>query len=311
VAAVTQPDRPAGRGHKLIATPVKTAAAARGIDVATPEKLRPFAADVRALAPDLCVVASYGRIIPAELLDAVPLWLNIHPSALPLYRGATPIQSAIRDGRSTTAVTIIAMDAGMDTGDIVAQSDPVAIGPAETYGELHDRLAAIAADLLAATLDRVRAGNLERIPQSRSPIPADEIAATLTRPIVKEDGHLERLAEHYAAPELVNFVRALNPAPCAFAGNAGTGTFKVLRAHASPASPLVTDADVAPGTLVAVAGHFFLHAADGAWLVIDEIVPTGGRAMGMTAFANGHAAVSGPLELVPRFRPLGGELLPR
>ncbi len=92
-------------------------------------------------APDAFVVASYGKIVPQVLLDAVPIAFNVHPSLLPLYRGATPMQSAIRDGRTETAVTVIAMDAGMDTGDILVREREI-IGPAETYGELHDRLAA-------------------------------------------------------------------------------------------------------------------------------------------------------------------------
>src|SRR5262249_41369528 len=145
-----------------------------------PTKLRAFAAELRALEPAAAVVASYGRIVPQELLDAVPLWLNVHPSLLPRYRGATPIQSALRDGCASTGVSVIAMDAGMDTGDIVAQTPPLPIGPDETYGELHDRLALAGAALLGGALDDRAAGRLERRRQ-------DDALATVTRPLVKAD----------------------------------------------------------------------------------------------------------------------------
>jgi methionyl-tRNA formyltransferase len=146
---------------------VSVAAQALGIPVLTPVNLRAFVADLAALAPDRCVVASYGRIVPQALLDVVPLWLNIHPSLLPLYRGATPIQSAIRDGRTVTAVSIIAMNAGMDTGDLLAQTEPLAIADDETYGELHDRLADIGAELLGDVLDADARGESFPNPQSQ------------------------------------------------------------------------------------------------------------------------------------------------
>ena len=159
VGVVTQPDRPAGRGHKLVATPVKRAAEALGLRVLTPEKLKPFVEEARALGADAFVVASYGKIVPQALLDLVPIAFNVHPSMLPLYRGATPLQSAIRDGRSETGVTIIAMDAGMDTGDVLLQ-ERAPIGPSETYGELHDRLAKRGAEMAVEALERHENGTL-------------------------------------------------------------------------------------------------------------------------------------------------------
>ena len=132
IAVVTQPDRPAGRGHKLVPTPVREAAEALGIAVLTPEKLRPAIDELRALNGDLFVVASYGKILPQAVLDLAPRGaFNVHPSLLPLYRGATPLQSAIRDGRSETGTSIIAMDAGMDTGDVVLQ-ERSPLGPLPT-----------------------------------------------------------------------------------------------------------------------------------------------------------------------------------
>jgi methionyl-tRNA formyltransferase len=296
VTVVTQPDRPAGRGHKLAATPVKTAALERGLTVLTPANLRAFAAELRERAPDRCVVASYGRIIPQALLDAAPLWLNVHPSLLPLYRGATPIQSAIRDGRTTSAVSIIAMDAGMDTGDLLAQTPPVAIGERETYGSLHDRLATIAAATLVAALDADALGELTRTPQSvraaELGIDADEIAQTLTRPWTKADATLPAEA---SARALVDRIRALAPKPGAHlpplvaraAGSAPLPQLKILAAHAVANAPDVDASAAPPGTVAARHGLLFVRATDG-WIAIDEVVPAGRGPMTIESFANGR-----------------------
>lgn len=316
---VTQPDRPAGRGQKLVATPVKAAALELGLEVATPSALRPFAGDVRALGADRAVVASYGRILPQALLDTVPLWYNIHPSQLPLYRGATPIQSVIRDGRATTAVTIIAMDAGMDTGDILKQTLPIALGETETYGELHDRLALVGADLLGQTIDADESGTLHRVRQ----IDGDDVAATLTRPLAKADSILPPYA---TAREAVDRIRSLAPAPGAklspdlkpVIGTTPLPEFKILRAHASTDSPLAEGRDVPSGTVVANRGYLYLRAND-AWVVLDEILPAGKNAMSIDAWANGRridevfSAVGDVIDSLGalRFRERVGELLPQ
>jgi len=324
---VTQPDRPAGRGQQLTATPVKVAALALGIPVLTPVKLRAFIGELAALAPDRCVVASYGRIIPQALLDVVPLWFNIHPSLLPLYRGATPIQSAIRDGRTVTAVSIIAMDAGMDTGDLLAQTEPLAIADDETYGELHDRLAEIGAELLDDVLTADAGG--ESFPNPQSQRAADlgiddyEIARTATRPFGKED----RVLPPYAtARETIDRIRSLAPSPGAqligglrpAVGTTPLPALKILRAHISYESPLADGRDVPSGTVVAHLGYLYLRSND-AWIVVDEVVPAGKTAMTMAAFANGRRiddvyvpeddVVDGLGAL--RFRERAGELLAR
>jgi methionyl-tRNA formyltransferase len=215
VAVVTQPDRPSGRGHKLAPTPVKVAAGALGLRVVTPIKLRAFALDVEAWQPDAFVVASYGRIVPQVLLDTVPIAFNLHPSLLPLYRGATPLQSAIRDGRTRTGITIIAMDAGMDTGDVLLQ-ESAAIGPTETYGELHDRLAHRGAEMLLDALARYERGDLPRTSQDRiaqrDAITAAEIAGTATRPL---DGDDLRIDWHAPRGRVLDTVRAFAPQPLA------------------------------------------------------------------------------------------------
>jgi methionyl-tRNA formyltransferase len=306
---------------------VKLAATELGLPVVTPVNLRAFAAELALLAPNCCVVASYGRIIPQVLLDAVPLWFNIHPSMLPLYRGATPLQSVIRDGRTETAVSIIAMDAGMDTGDLLAQTEPLAVGDEETYGELHDRLAAIGADLLGDVLTAVERGILVAVPQNERArergIDEAEIAATLTRPFGKED----RILPPYAtAREAVDRVRSLAPSPGAqligglrpVVGRTPLPQFKILRAHVSLESPLADGRDVPSGTVVAYRGFLYVRAND-AWIVVDEVVPAGKAAMPIAAFANGRRiddvyvpeddVVDGLGAL--RFRERAGELLAR
>jgi methionyl-tRNA formyltransferase len=327
LAVVTQPDRPAGRGQQLTATPVSVAARELGIPVLTPVKLKPFATDLTELAPDRCVVASYGRIVPQALLDAVPLWLNVHPSLLPLYRGATPIQSAIRDGRTTTAVSVIAMDAGMDTGDLLAQTEPLAIGADETYGELHDRLADIGAELIDGLCAPGSGDALMRKAQAERArelgIDDDEIARTITRPFGKDD----RVLPPYAtAREILDRIRALAPSPGAqlighlrpVVGTAPLPAIKILRAHVSHESPLADGRDVPSGTVVAHRGFLYLRANDG-WIVVDEVVPAGKSAMPIAAFANGRRiddvyvpeddVVDGLGAL--RFRERTGELLAR
>jgi methionyl-tRNA formyltransferase len=231
VGVVTQPDRPAGRGHKLSATPVKRAAEVRGLRVYTPEKLKPFADEARALGADAFVVASYGKIVPQALLDAVPIAFNVHPSLLPLYRGATPLQAAIRDGRTETGVTIIAMDAGMDTGDVLVQ-ERTPLGSDETYGELHDRLARRGAALAVEAIARYADGTLTRTPQREVArelgVSDEEIARTLTRPLRKDDLAIDW---RRAPAAVVRLVRSLAPAPLARTVYAGEA-IKIVAAHA-------------------------------------------------------------------------------
>jgi methionyl-tRNA formyltransferase len=231
---VTQPDRPAGRGQRLQPSAVKSAAAEIGLRVYEPENLRNFAAELAADPFDLFTLASYGRILPKRLIDLPRLGaLNVHPSLLPKYRGATPIQSAIANGDRETGVTIMLMDTGMDTGDIVLQ-ERVAIAPGETYGELHDRLARLGAELLGRAIDLSENAALECRPQSGEP--------SLTRPIEKKD-LLVDLA--WPAQRVVDTVRAFSPRPAARA-ELGGEIVKILRAHVGPGGALEIDELIAP-----------------------------------------------------------------
>jgi methionyl-tRNA formyltransferase len=231
---VTQPDRPAGRGQRLQRSAVKTAAPELGLRVYEPRSLRDFAGELGAEPFDLFALASYGRILPKRLIELPRLGaLNVHPSLLPKYRGATPIQSAILNGDRETGVTIMLMDAGMDTGDIVLQ-ERVAIAPGETYGELHDRLARLGAELLARAIDLAGHAALERRPQSGEP--------SVTRPIEKKD-LLVDLA--WPAQRVVDTVRAFSPQPAARA-ELGGEVVKILRAHVASDGALAIDELIAP-----------------------------------------------------------------
>jgi len=222
---VTQPDRPAGRGQRLQPTPVKAAALALGIPVIEPARLREAILRLAAERADLFAVASYGKIIPQAVLDLVPVALNVHPSLLPLYRGATPLQSQLLAGVTESGVTIIAMDAGMDTGDVVlAERQPIAAQ--ETYGELHDRFARLGAALLARAVAQAASGSLVRTPQAQLG-DASATRRTVTRPLVKDDLRVELAWE----PErIARAVRAFAPQPLARARVAGEDV-KLARAR--------------------------------------------------------------------------------
>ncbi len=215
---VTQPDRPAGRGQKLQPTPVKAAALERGLPVFEPASLKAFAQELDGPF-DLFALASYGKILPQAILDMPKLGaMNVHPSLLPQYRGATPIQNALLNGEAFTGVSIMLMDAGMDTGDLVSQ-EPVLINLDDDYGTLHDRLAQRGADLLGYAIDLAKRGPLQPVPQAGT--------ASYTRPIRKEDLAIDL---SWPAQRIVNTVRAFAPTPAARATIDGESV-KVLRAH--------------------------------------------------------------------------------
>jgi len=267
VAVVTQPDRPSGRGHKLTPTPVKTVALELGLTVYEPLKLKAFAVELRGLDADVFAVASYGRILPQSVLDLPKsgVAFNVHPSLLPLYRGATPLQSAIRDGRTETGVTIMAMDAGMDTGDILNQSC-TRLGEDETYGELHDRLASLGAERLRDAIESLKNGKLQRTPQSAAGIPQADIDATLTRPLTKDDTIINW---SQSAKHISNLVRSLAPLPATRATVDGE-QLKVLSARvARDGESGITGDD---GVVV--------PAADGAIVLLRVVPPNRGPMTG-------------------------------
>lgn len=240
-----------------------------GVPVLEPASLRAFAADCARERYDLFVLASYGKILPQALLDVPKLGsFNVHPSLLPKYRGATPIQTALREGGTETGVTIMLMDAGMDTGDIVLQ-ERTPIDEDERYGELHDRLAAFGAQALSHALDLARSGHIPHRPQSGKP--------SVTRPISKGDLTLDWA---WPAQHIVNMVRAYAPAPAARATLGGTPV-KLLRAREGTSSI----APLAPGEIAGVAGDAIsIRCGDGTVDVLELVAPNRGAQSG-AAFA--------------------------
>lgn len=205
IGVYTRPDRPAGRGRRVVPSPVKTYAVAHGLAVFQPTTLRrqEAAEELSALNPEVGIVAAYGRLLPAELLAVPPLGvLNIHPSLLPKYRGPSPVGTAILEGETETGVTVMRMDQGMDTGPILGQRQ-VHILPGETAGELTRRLFGLGAELLLELLPAWKVGDIK-------PVPQDEAKATHTRLFSKEDGELD-----WALPALVleRRLRAFQPWP--------------------------------------------------------------------------------------------------
>ena len=224
VAVLTQPDRPAGRGKKLTASPVKHYAEQQGIPVMQPATLRndSVASELEALQPDVMIVAAYGLILPQNILD-IPTrgCLNVHASVLPRWRGAAPIQAAILAGDTRTGISLMAMTAGLDCGPVF-HVDEIDIGSDETAGELHDRLAALGGTALVAHLDAILAGGLTATEQ-------DEALSNYAPKIEKKDAAIDW---SLSSTELARRVRAYNPFPGAFFFASGT-RIKVWRAVAA------------------------------------------------------------------------------
>jgi methionyl-tRNA formyltransferase len=273
-AVVSQPDRPSGRDLKLHPTAVKSLALKLEIPVLQPERARSesFLAELRAIAPDVIVVMAYGQILPQALLEIPPRGcVNIHTSILPKYRGAAPIQWALLNGDSETGVTLMKMDAGMDTGPIIAMArTPISMEDnAET---IHDRLAALGASLLVEKLPAYLDGSLKPAPQPEG--------ATHARKITKEDG---RLNWHEPALALWNRVRALTPWP---------GAFAYLRAEEKPMLLKIwrarsTTGHGAPGEILGVDKAGITVACGRDALLLTEVQREGGKRMSAHDFVLG------------------------
>ena len=201
IAVVTNPDRPKGRGMKMIASPVKEFCLQQNIPVLQPEKIREIKDTLVQLNPDLFCVVAYGKILPKDILDIPKLGsINVHGSLLPKYRGAAPIQWAVLNGDKTTGITTMYMDEGMDTGDIILKQE-VEIGENETTGELWERLSKIGGELLTETVDKIEKGIAPRTKQGKD----FTLAPMLKKEISKIDW------ENKTAQEIKNLIRGLNP----------------------------------------------------------------------------------------------------
>ena len=271
-AVYTRADKPVGRKQVLTAPPVKQLAVQHNIPVYQPATLRDGEAEkmFRALSPDLVVVVAYGRILPPELLHIARLGcINLHVSLLPKYRGSAPIQWAVIHGDAETGVTIMQLDEGCDTGDIL-MVEKVAIDPEETSGELFDRVADIGAKTLVRAVSLLEEGNL-------TPVKQDEAQATQA-PMLKKE--MARFTFDAPAETLHNLVRGMNPWPMAFFEYGGKKV-KVLvsRTAENPAS--------APAGTVLSTKPLTIACAEGA-LQLLQVTPEGGKPMEGTAWAAGR-----------------------
>ncbi|MBX3023297.1 methionyl-tRNA formyltransferase [bacterium] len=276
VGVVCQPDRPAGRGQKLQAPPVKQLAQACGLRVAQPVKLRSdeFPAALAAWRPDLAVVAAYGRILPPRILETPHLGcLNVHASLLPAHRGAAPIQWAILEGDERTGVTIMRMNERMDEGDVLLQR-ATPIGADETYGALQSRLALLGAAALMEALDGLHAGTLTATPQ-------DHARATLAPMIRKEQGAIDW---RRPAAVLARQVRGFNPWPSAHTTLRG----KLLKVHV--AHPERGGGE--PGCVVAIGDRIRVATGEGV-LAIETLQLEGRKALPAREFTRGGGVAVG------------------
>jgi len=279
VAVLTTPPRPAGRRAALAATPVMERAGLLGLPVLTPARLRDPAtvADVSGLHAAVGILADYGKLVPSAILD-LPRHgiLNLHPSLLPRHRGATPIPAAILDGDTETGVTLFRMDAGLDTGPILASEAVALVGDEDAPG-LEARLATVAADLLRRSLGPWLEGSLPAVAQPPE-------GASLTRPFRRDDG---RLDPGRPAALLERQVRALRPWPGTFV-EASTGRVGVLRAEVASGEP-----GDEQGRLVWDAGSGLALATAEGRLRLLEVQPAGGRRMDGATFVRGRPGLIG------------------
>ena len=272
VGVYTQPDRPKGRGMKLVASPVKEVALASGIPVFQPENFRDpeTVEQLRALKPDVCAVVAYGRILPQSVLD-IPTYgcINIHASVLPQYRGSAPYQWAVLEGQKTTGVTAMYLCREMDAGDIIEISE-TPIGPDETAGELLGRLAVLGADLLSRTLTRFKAGKVEATPQ-------DPALATYAPMLDKTMCPIDWTK---TAQQVHDHVRGMNPWPVATMELQGS-RFKVY-------ATALCDGSGQPGEVLGLTKTGLKIACSDGAVEVRILQAEGGKRMAAPDYFRGH-----------------------
>ncbi|MCX6354517.1 MAG: methionyl-tRNA formyltransferase [Candidatus Aureabacteria bacterium] len=287
VAVVTREDMPQGRRLILSPPPVKQRALQLGLRVIQPAKLNDeaFIREVRQLAPDLVAVVAYGAFLPKSLYELPPLGtINLHPSLLPKYRGAAPIQRAILNGESETGVTIISLSEEMDAGDIILQ-ERVPIEPTDTSESLGEKLSLRGAHTLLAAVKAIEKGTEKRVPQ-------DGTEATFAPKIRKEDGLIDwRLS----APELARRVRAFSPWPGTYTYLASGGGGMFLKVRGADSSPPAGEA----GMIIRCDSQGIHVGTGNGTLILREVQPEGKKAMTAAQFAAGHRDLVG--------KKLGGE----
>jgi methionyl-tRNA formyltransferase len=280
VGVVTQPDRPVGRTRRIQAPPIKQELTAASLPILQPERIRNHeaVAEIRALAPDLIVVMAYGQILPKSVLEIPPIaCLNLHASLLPRHRGAAPIQAAIVAGDSETGITVIYMDEGLDTGDILLQTK-LAILPNESGGTLHDRLAQLAPIALFDALDQLANGTALRRPQ-------DSIHATSAPKLTRADGKIDW---SQPAEQIERKIRAFDPWPGAFTEVAdATGqrrNLKIFRAQ------LLAEGEGKPGSISTPNDNEVVITTGRGALRLLEVQLEGKRRMSAVEFLRGFSS---------------------
>ena len=282
LAVVTQPDRPKGRGNKLLQTPVKEYALAQGLTVYQPQKVKTpeFVELLHELQPELIVVAAFGQFLSKEILE-LPKYgcINVHASLLPKYRGAAPIQYAIIKGEKESGVTIMQMDIGMDTG---AMLDKVVVPIAEntTMGELHDALREQGAALLLQVIDKIAAGTAVAEPQ-------DDAQATYATLL---DRSMEHIDWSKTAQEVHNLIRGFNPAPSTFTKLPNGKSLKIWGSKMTDKSSAA-----AAGTVIETGKHSFFVACGKGVLEITEVQPESKKRMLAQVFLNGRGVQEGDM----------------
>jgi len=275
VAVYTQPDRPAGRGRKLRASPVKELALENDIPVLQPENLKKTETQdvLRAFNADVMVVAAYGLILPQVVLDIPRLGcLNIHASLLPRWRGAAPIQRAIAAGDKESGITIMQMNAGLDTGDIL-QLYTCPITAKDSGGDLHDRLAEIGANAIIKVLNDLDGDNT-------NPIKQDDSLATYAHKLDKKEALINWQS---SATEIERLIRAFNPWPVAFT-YINDKTLRIWQAQV-----LTENSDLEAGTIIACDKKGIDISCGEGTLRLLKLQPSGSKAMDVASFMNGHA----------------------
>lgn len=279
-AVVTQPDRPKGRGHKVMMSAVKEYALTQSLPVLQPERVKApeFQAEMEKIQPELIVVAAFGQFLPKTLLELPKFGcINVHASLLPRYRGAAPIHYAILKGEKEAGVTIMQMDVGMDTGAMLSKVS-VPVGPEMTQGELHDILKEKGARLLLDTIPRLAAGTLQ-------PVPQPEEEATYASLITRD---MEKLDWNKTAEELHNQIRAFNPWPGSFTLLPDGKRLKIWKSRV-----LDENGQNRPGTVLQADSKGFWVACGQGSLEILECQPEGKKRMEATPFVNGKYVKTG------------------
>ncbi len=282
IGVVTQPDKPRGRGYALTPPPVKVYAVEQGIPVYQPTTLRgeEFAALLASLDPELIVVAAYGKILPANVLDYPKHGcVNVHGSLLPEYRGAAPMQRAIIDGKRETGITTMMMDVGLDTGDMLL-SERVTIADDDNFESIHDKLGACGARVLLETLGAIREGRLTRTRQ-------DDSLATYAAKIEKSDC---RIDFSKSAGEVHDLIRGLSPIPLSFTHTADGKLLKVVAAEVAEYAEAA-----APGTVLSLCDGKITVACGTGAVSLLTVLPEGKKKMRAADFINGRNIQAGDI----------------